>query len=67
MNFFKSIVDSLNNKEFIKPGYEQNYHDKNIVSIHFYHNMIFIYKDDNNEPSNTLVDNELPDWVTFDL
>jgi demethylmacrocin O-methyltransferase len=65
MNFFKNMADSINNEEFMRPGYKKNYYDKNIVSIHFYHNMIFIYKDDNNESSNILIDNELPEYVTF--
>jgi len=60
VNFFKNFVDSLNNKEFIKPGYRQSYFDKNIISIHFYHNLIFIYKDNNIEESNIIVDNSIP-------
>lgn len=58
MNFFKSLADSLNNKEFIKPYYQQTYYDKNIVSIHFYHNLIFIFKGNNSEPSNIIINNE---------
>jgi hypothetical protein len=52
MNYFKSLTDSLNNAEFIDLNYKQSYFDKKIVSIHFYHNMIFIYKGNNNEKSN---------------
>ncbi|WP_010231960.1 CmcI family methyltransferase [Gillisia marina] len=59
MNFFKSFTDSLNNQEFIIPNYEQTYFDKKIVSMHFYHNLIFIYKGNNNEKSNIVVDNKL--------
>jgi demethylmacrocin O-methyltransferase len=44
MNFFKSLTDALNYKEFRISNYEASYYDKNISSIHFYHNMIFIYK-----------------------
>lgn len=51
MNFFKTLTDCLNNKEFIDPEYVQNYYDKKIISIHFYHNLIFIYKGNNNEES----------------
>ena len=58
MNFFKGLTDTLNNKEFIKPGYKQSYFDKKIVSMHFYHNIIFIYKGDNNEESNFIVNNQ---------
>ena len=58
MNFFKSLADSLNNEEFLIPNYEKNYYDKKITSMHFYHNMIFIYKGDNNEKSNIVVNNQ---------
>ena len=44
MNYFKSLTDALNNQEFLIPNYKQNYFDKKIVSMHFYHNLIFIYK-----------------------
>jgi demethylmacrocin O-methyltransferase len=59
MNFFKGLTDGLNHKEFIKPGYKQNYYDRTIISIHFYHNLIFIYKGENNEESNVLVNNQI--------
>lgn len=58
MNFFKSLTDSLNNKEFIISNYKQTYFDKNIISMHFYHNLIFIYKGDNNEESNLVINNQ---------
>lgn len=60
MNYFKNLTDSLNNREFISENYIQSYYDKKIVSMHFYHNMIFIYKGDNNEESNIIVNNILP-------
>lgn len=49
MSFFKSLLDGMNYKEFesMLPGYEPSYFDKKIVSMHFYHNLIFIYKGDN--------------------
>jgi demethylmacrocin O-methyltransferase len=59
MNFFKSLTDSLNNKEFIKLNYQQSYYDKKIISMHFYHNLIFIYKGNNDEESNRIVDNQI--------
>ncbi len=58
LNFFKSLTDSLNNKEFIKSNYEPNYYDKKIISIHFYHNLIFVYKGENDEESNVVVHNQ---------
>lgn len=57
MGFFKSIIDSLNNKEFFIPGYQQSYYDQKIVSMHYYHNLIFIYKGDNSEESNKVINN----------
>ena len=59
MNFFKRLTDCLNYKEFIKPGYQPTFFDENIVSIHFYHNLIFIYKGKNNEESNMVKNNQL--------
>ena len=59
MNYFKRLTDSLNYQEFDKPGYEPTYFDKNIVSIHFYHNLVFVYKGKNNEGSNAVVNNVL--------
>ena len=54
MNFFKNIPDNLNHKEFDIANYKANYFDENIVAIHFYHNLIFIYKGKNNEASNIM-------------
>lgn len=54
MNFFKKIPDCLNFVEFTVEDYEPTYYDKNITSIHFYHNLIFIYKGKNEEKSNIL-------------
>ncbi len=55
MAYFKSLTDSLNHEEFLLRDYLPNYFDKKIISMHFYHNMIFIYKGNNDEKSN-LVD-----------
>ena len=58
MNYFKSLTDSLNNEEFIIKNYEKSYFDKKIISMHFYHNLIFIYKGNNDEKSNVIVNNQ---------
>lgn len=58
MGFFKSLVDSLNNEEFLIPDYVKNYYDRKILSMHFYHNLIFIYKGNNDEKSNLVIDNQ---------
>ncbi|MEI6140135.1 MAG: hypothetical protein WCP85_12790 [Mariniphaga sp.] len=55
MNYFKSLTDSLNNEEFRIKNYEKSYFDKKITSMHFYHNLIFIYKGTNHEKSNNVV------------
>ena len=60
MNYFKDLVDGINYEEFPVPGYQANYFEKNIVSIHFYHNIIFIKKDKNNKGSNVLTNNVMP-------
>ena len=60
MNFFKCLTDSLNHKELMINGYDPSYYDRKIISMHFYHNMLFIYKDNNNEESNLLVNNQKP-------
>ena len=57
-HYFKSLIDSLNNVEFILDEYKKNYYDEHIISMHFYHNMIFIYKGDNNETSNKVKNNQ---------
>jgi len=58
MNFFKRLADGLNYKELMIPDYIPTYFDKSITSIHFYHNLIFVYKGDNNEESNLLKNNQ---------
>jgi demethylmacrocin O-methyltransferase len=56
--YFKSLIDSLNNEEFILKNYQKSYFDKHIISMHFYHNMIFIFKGENNETSNKVRNNQ---------
>ncbi|MFA7379337.1 MAG: class I SAM-dependent methyltransferase [Bacteroidia bacterium] len=59
MTLFKSLVDALNYEEIIKPGYVPSYLDKNITSIHFYHNLVFVNKGANNEGSNLIKNNDI--------
>ena len=54
MNFLKSRIDGLNYQEFMDKSYQANYFDKNIIAMHFYHNLAFIYKGINNEGSNII-------------
>ena len=44
MNYFKSLTDGINYTEYIDKSYLPSYLDQNIKSIHFYYNMIFVYK-----------------------
>ncbi len=54
MGFFKSLTDGLNHSEYLKGNYIPSYYDQHITSIHFYHNLIFVYKGLNMESSNIL-------------
>jgi hypothetical protein len=49
MGFFKSLIDCLNHMEFSIENYSPTYYDRHIVGMHFYHNLVFIQKGDNNE------------------
>ncbi|MDA3972326.1 MAG: hypothetical protein PF442_13350 [Desulfobulbaceae bacterium] len=52
IGFFKSLVDGLNYEEYKIDNYYSSYFDEHIVSISFYHNLIFIQKGSNKEGSN---------------
>ena len=52
MTFVKSLTDGLNYEEIARKDYRPSYLDQNIVSLHFYHNLVFICKGRNNEGSN---------------
>ncbi len=49
--FLKRLTDGLNHEECLLPGREPDYFDRHITSIHFYHNLVFIYKGLNEEGS----------------
>lgn len=51
MNLVKRLLDGLNYAEFIKDSYEPSYCDLHVVSVHCYHNLVFIWKGLNNEGS----------------
>ena len=44
MNFFKSRTDCVNYEEIINPENKISCFEKQIVSMHFYRKLIFIYK-----------------------
>lgn len=62
MNFFKSLADGLNYEEFTQRDERPGYFDRHVISVHFYHNMVFVYKGLNDEGSNFLgpSQNEVP-------
>jgi hypothetical protein len=60
MCLFKSLVDGLNHEEYIKPGYVPTYHDRHIVAVHFYHNLVVIQKGRNREGSAMVRQNTAP-------
>ena len=67
MAMYKRVADGLNYEEFLNPGYGPSYFDKNIVSIHFYHNQVIVYKGNNNEGSNIIKNNTLRAKVLEEL
>lgn len=66
VGYFKALVDGLNYREIPREQYEPSVFDKEISSIHFYHNMIFVYKGDNSEESNILKNFKLPPSLEVD-
>jgi demethylmacrocin O-methyltransferase len=54
MNFFKTLVDGVNHAEFPAKNYQPTYFDTHIVSMHFYHNLLFVQKGENRDGSNIL-------------
>ena len=63
MNALKRLADGLNHAERIEPGYQPTFLDRNVRSVHFYHNLAFVYRGTNDEPSNLIVANQAPDWI----
>jgi demethylmacrocin O-methyltransferase len=57
VNFFKSRIDGLNHQEIINPKYVSSYCDQHIVSLSWYHNMVFVQKGLNDEKSNVVCGN----------
>lgn len=63
MGFLKSLADGLNHAEFELRDYRATYFDRHITSLHFYHNLAFVYKGDNDEQSNVIgPDHTIPDF-----
>jgi demethylmacrocin O-methyltransferase len=58
MGYFTALVHSLNHQELLPDSPSRTQFDGEIVAMHFYHNLVFIYKGDNSEPSNVSIQNE---------
>jgi hypothetical protein len=54
MTLLKRLADGLNYAEFDIPRYRPTRFDRSIVALTFYHNIVFIQKGPNVEPSNIL-------------
>ena len=59
MNFLKTLTDGLNYEELLRTHHKPSYLDQNIVSVHFYHNLVFIYKGKKQEGSNKLLNEKI--------
>jgi hypothetical protein len=49
MGMLKALTDGLNYADFLAPKRAPSYFDKHLVSIHFYHNIVFLCKGQNDE------------------
>jgi Methyltransferase domain len=54
MAYLQSLVDGLNFAEFDIPGYQPTYTDRWVKAVTFYHNLAFIQRGPNLEPSHLL-------------
>jgi hypothetical protein len=54
MGHFTSLAHCLNHEEILRDERSPSEFDRHIVAMHFYHNLIFIFKGDNSEGSNVL-------------
>ena len=52
MSFFRKLVDGINHMEYLIPNYKPTCHDCNILSLHFYNNMVIVHKGQNTAKSN---------------
>ncbi|HTZ69708.1 MAG TPA: CmcI family methyltransferase, partial [Acetobacteraceae bacterium] len=52
VGYFKSLIHGLNHAEINGHALRGGLFDQSIVAMSFYHNMVFVEKGDNSEPSN---------------
>ena len=61
MNFFKHLTDSINYQEIANPFYIKKKYDSKILSISFYHNIVFLKKGINNRTSKEVINHSYED------
>ena len=66
LNYLKKTTDCLNYEEFMLRDYKPSYFDRKIVSMHFYHNLVFLYKGDNTEGSNKTMPHKVDGEMTVE-
>jgi hypothetical protein len=49
MALLKDLADGLNYEEYVGEDYQPSYTDTHVTAVHFYHNLVFVQKGDNNE------------------
>ncbi len=54
MTFLQALVDGLNHAEYDLVDYHPTFFDEWVVGVTFYHNLAFVQKGDNREPSTLL-------------
>jgi len=63
MNFFKSLSDSINYENFDKPFFKKNRYDGLIKSVHFYQNIVFIFKGESKKYYHPNVNKKYLDYI----
>jgi hypothetical protein len=52
MSMLKALADGVNYEEYVDADFEPSYSDRNVVAVHFYHNLVIIEKGTNAEGTN---------------
>ena len=63
MNFFKTLADSINYENFDRPFFKKNRFDALIQSIHFYQNIVFIFKGESKKYYHSNVKTKYLDYI----
>ena len=51
MNLFKSLAEGMNYEEIARKNYQPGVFSRDIVSLHFCHNLVLLHKGSNDEGS----------------